>query len=561
MDLDQTTRNRRAAEGELVPEAEFEVQHAIRDKPVRSALDESELRHREILEALPIAVYTTDAKGRITYFNRAAAELSGRTPRVGTDLWCVTWRLFRPDGSPLPHDQCPMAVALKENRPVTGEVIVAERPDGTRASVIPYPVPLRDATGALIGGVNTLVDITERKQVLDALRESEARLATELADAKELQQISAKLIHEDDTETLYTEILDAAVRIMRSDMGSMQKFHPDRNELELLASKGFTPEAVEFWNWVRVGGASTCSMALKTGSRCIAPNVDQCDFMAGTTDLEVYRQAQIRSVQSTPLVSRSGRAIGMISTHWRQPHEPSERELRLLDVLARQAADLIERKSAEAALRESDERQRLLINELNHRVKNTLAVVQALAQQSFGGSDVPEDARSAFDGRLEALASAHDVLTREQWKSVDLKDIVRGALKACGVSDRASVKGPSVQFGPRVAVTLAMTLHELCTNAIKYGALSVEDGRVSIAWAISGEDEPRLRFRWKERRGPRVSEPRRRGFGSRLIERALATDLKGKARLEYPSDGVLFEFDAPLPSHNSDEAEFEDDRG
>jgi PAS domain S-box-containing protein len=126
-----------------------------------AALRESERRSREVLDALPAAVYTTDAAGRITYYNDAAVELSGRRPELGSDQWCVTWRLCWPDGTPLPHDECPMAVALKECQPIRGVEAVAERPDGTRVPFLPYPTPLRDASGAVMGAVNMLVDLTD----------------------------------------------------------------------------------------------------------------------------------------------------------------------------------------------------------------------------------------------------------------------------------------------------------------------------------------------------------------------------------------------------------------
>jgi PAS domain S-box-containing protein len=132
-------------------------------RAAEEALRERERRFRELLGALPAAVYTTDAQGRITYYNEAAVALAGRTPKLGSDEWCVTWRLYWPDGTPMRHDQCPMAVALKENRPIRGEEAIAERPDGTRVPFIPFPTPLRDASGALVGAVNMLVDITERK--------------------------------------------------------------------------------------------------------------------------------------------------------------------------------------------------------------------------------------------------------------------------------------------------------------------------------------------------------------------------------------------------------------
>src|SRR5437867_8440846 len=113
---------------------------------------------RELLDALPMAIYTTDANGRITFFNQAAAELSGRTPEIGSDQWCVTWRLYWPDGRAMAHDECPMARALREDRPIRGEEAIAERPDGTRVPFMPYPTPLHDAAGRLGRAVNTLVE-------------------------------------------------------------------------------------------------------------------------------------------------------------------------------------------------------------------------------------------------------------------------------------------------------------------------------------------------------------------------------------------------------------------
>ena len=132
---------------------------ALRDASAILVSKLDEIRLDTVLDALPAAIYTTDAAGRVTYCNRAAVELVGREPELGTDEWCVTWRLYNPDGTPLPHDQCPMAVALRENRPVRGIGAILERPDGTRIPFLPYPTPLRDPSGALVGAVNMLVDI------------------------------------------------------------------------------------------------------------------------------------------------------------------------------------------------------------------------------------------------------------------------------------------------------------------------------------------------------------------------------------------------------------------
>jgi PAS domain S-box-containing protein len=130
----------------------------------QATLLERERRFRELLDALPAAVYTTDAAGRITYYNEAAADLWGHRPALGSSEWCGSWKLFWPDGTPLPHDECPMAVALREGRVVRGMEAAAERPDGSRVPFIPYPTPIHDETGKLVGAVNMLVNITDRKR-------------------------------------------------------------------------------------------------------------------------------------------------------------------------------------------------------------------------------------------------------------------------------------------------------------------------------------------------------------------------------------------------------------
>jgi PAS domain S-box-containing protein len=227
------------------------------------------------------------------------------------------------------------------------------RQDGEYRWLLVRGVPVLEVDDTVHEWVGTATDITERKQAEVALRASEtalaADLAQELADTQQIQLISTRLIQEGTLDVLYEQVLDAAIALMRADVASMQMFDRDQNALRLLAWKGFAPASAAFWEWVRVDAGCSCGEAQRTGERVIVPDVERCEFIAGTQDLEQYRLSSIRAVQSTPLLSRDGRLMGMLSTHWRIPHEPAERELRLLDVLARQAADLIERKQTEAA--------------------------------------------------------------------------------------------------------------------------------------------------------------------------------------------------------------------
>jgi PAS domain S-box-containing protein len=199
--------------------------------------------------------------------------------------------------------------------------------------------------------------------------------------------------------------------------------------------------------------------------------------------------------------------------------------------------DIHERKVAE-------EHQRLLINELNHRVKNTLASVQAIAFQTLRGEAPLAEARSRFEARLMALSAAHNLLTEENWAGASLERLVRDSVEHLGgESGRFDVAGEPLRLAPRAALGLAMALHELGTNAAKYGALSVEGGRVGIEWTLDGE---RLHLEWRESGGPPVAAPKRRGFGSRLIERGLEADLGGAAALHFEPAGLRCEINASL---------------
>lgn len=191
-----------------------------------------------------------------------------------------------------------------------------------------------------------------------------------------------------------------------------------------------------------------------------------------------------------------------------------------------------------------EERQRLLINELNHRVKNTLALVQGLALQSFRGDGASAAAQAAFQARLAALAAAHDLLTRERWEGATLSDLIADATRPHAGPGRIAFDGPNLVLNPKAAVSLVLALNELATNAAKYGALSTSEGRVDIGWSLA---EERLRLEWRESGGPAVRPPDTRGFGLKMIERALASDLGGTVAVRFEASGLVCAIDAPLP--------------
>ena len=371
----------------------------------------------------------------------------------------------------------------------------------------------------------------QRRKAEEALRATQRQLVSELVATQQLQTLSIQLIQTNDPDALYEKVLDAAVVIMRSDFASMQMFYPERGELRLLAYRGFNPTAAAFWEWVRPGSGSTCGAALATGNRSIVPDIELSDFMAGSEDLETYRQTGIRAVQSTPLLSRAGRLLGMISTHWRNPHQPSERDLRLLDVLARQAADLIERKRAE-------EHQLALNAELNHRVKNVLATVSSIISQTRKGSGTYGEFVVGLDRRIRSLANTHDLLSWAHWHGVALAEIVQREFGPYGRGN-SDVGGPSVTLKAEAAQAVAMVLHELTTNAAKYGAFSKRNGRVLLKWwwQQNGGD-PRLVIEWKEVGGPPVVPPSRSGYGTSVVRELIPFELGGTVDLEFAADGL-----------------------
>ncbi|WP_148661197.1 PAS domain S-box protein [Flavisolibacter tropicus] len=261
----------------------------------------------------------------------------------------------------------------------------------------------------------------ERIRAEEALQQSQTQLAEEMADTRQLQHTSSQLIDEDNIDALYDQILDAAIAIMDSDMGSIQLLSSEKNELLLLTYKGFSPESAKTWKWITLESTTSCGMAFAKGARVVVSDVHSCKSMFDAENFEAFRLSGIKAVQSTPLVSRTGKILGMLSTHWRSAHEPAERELSLLDVLARQMADLIERKQAQDELKEFNASLEQQIAERTHELKESKAFIEEVT------STVP-DLITIYDVVTDKILYAnHDAFwgAEDEGASLNLRHVER----------------------------------------------------------------------------------------------------------------------------------------
>jgi two-component sensor histidine kinase len=271
----------------------------------------------------------------------------------------------------------------------------------------------------------------------------------------------------------------------------------------------------------------------------------------------VYQPTGIHSLVMMPVGEPE--PFAALGAYWREVRDPTPDEVSSVEALAGCLGAALQNIDLMGSLRAELDHRQLLINELNHRVKNTLAIIQSLSTQTLRGDRPTPEARADFESRLMALAGAHALMTEAEWRSVGLGELIELTVRpfSQGAGDvRFSLNGPPVTLPPKSAVAFALAIHELCTNSGKYGALRVDDGHIEMNWTITGEGaDARLRFVWREAGGPAVIAPTVRGFGSRLIERGLAAELKGLVRLHFPPEGLLCEMDVPAP-HDDPEALF-----
>ncbi len=268
---------------------------------------------------------------------------------------------------------------------------------------------------------------------------------------------------------------------------------------------------------------------------------------------DAYRPTFVKSLVMTPV--RMEDPVAAIGAYWAQEHTPSPETVQKLQVIARATASALESGRLHDSLVDARHHGTFLLQELDHRVKNTLAIVQSISRQTLRAATSPEAFAETFENRILALSKAHELLTRRAWGRAQLEEILDKALApfSADVSDRFDIVGPALTFSAETSVSVHMTLHELAVNAAKHGALTTPEGRVIIRWSVEETaTPPMLTLTWREVGGPPiVGTPERKGFGSQMITRGLARDLGGKATLEFTPDGVVYTLRAPLSQRMS----------
>ncbi|QDZ10664.1 PAS domain S-box protein [Devosia ginsengisoli] len=435
----------------------------------------------ELLEALPAAIYTTDAAGHITYYNEAATALWGVRPELGNSEFCGSWKLFWPDGTPLPHNECPMALALTERRPNRGLEAVAERPDGTRVHFLPYPTPLFDRAGNLIGGVNMLMDITARHQA-DAAAQQLAAIVEASDDAilsKDLNGVITSWNR--GAERLFGYLADEIIGLPVMVLIPADRQHEEPDILARIR-RG---ERIEHFETIR---------RRKDGSL-----------------VEI-------SLTVSPIKNPQGKVIGA----------------------SKIARDITDRRRAE-------EQQQLLLEEMNHRIKNLFALASSVVTLSSRSADSVEGLVEAVRDRLNALSQAHafilprgpgDAPLNEQ--STTLHTLIRMVLQPYNDQtddgrERVSINGAdAVIVGPSLT-GLALLVHEFATNAAKYGAFSSPEGYVDINCEVV---EEQFMLTWIERGGPPVTPAETAGFGSQIARATVERQLGGEMSRRWDTEGL-----------------------
>jgi two-component sensor histidine kinase len=269
-----------------------------------------------------------------------------------------------------------------------------------------------------------------------------------------------------------------------------------------------------------------------------------CIGDVGSADLPESLKATVKAegigaLAFVPLMAK-GALVGKFMAYYKAPHVFSDAEIDLVVTISRQLGFSVERMNAVDAEQRAHARQDLLARELHHRTKNLFAVVQAIVARSFANKHTVQEAETAVRDRLHSLAQTHTILLDKDWQGANLAEVVRAEMSPYG--DRVSIEGPSLMLTAQAAQNFALALHELATNAAKYGALSNDMGRVDLSWSVLKPNGYRqFIFRWQERGGPHVTPPTGKGFGSAVLEQAMAEYFENPPQIEFAADGVAYE--------------------
>ena len=429
---DLTERKRIEAIMEAKKMAQIQVEESTR---LQQRAEEESNRLQTILDTIPVGFHVLDDQGKVVLSNEETRRIwAGQASLEGISDYIKYKGYWPKTGKRLQEKDWPAAQAILHGRKTKGIVVDIEKFDGSKGTIVCSGAPIRDALQTITGAVVALQDITRFKQTEQALQESERQLAMELKAAELLQELSTQMIQADNVEDLYDKIIFTAVKILKSDFANIQMYEPSRGkegELYLLRHHGINDSMAKYWEWVSPLSQSASGRALKTRQRVVVPNVEKCIFMAGSEDQKMYLQSSIHAVQATPLLSRNGKLLGMITTHWRQPRELTDSEIRSLDVLARQAADLIERRQAEEALSNANEelreaalRKDEFLGALSHEIRNPLASITlglSLLERTVHDRNKAKQAR-------EIMARQVDQLSRLVGDLLDVTRITRNLI-------------------------------------------------------------------------------------------------------------------------------------
>ncbi|MES2289836.1 MAG: PAS domain S-box protein [Pseudomonadota bacterium] len=379
---------------------------------------------------------------------------------------------------------------------------------------------VHDAGGNPVRMVGTVHDITQRKRAerkVSALLD----LGDRLRDANDIAEVI----------TAASAILGETLRGARAGYALIDRVRGNFTVEHAWADAGI-PTLVGTYGLDRFGATIA---ALGTGRILVIDEIDANDQLAD--DRAMYDAMDTRAQIMVPLIRR-GELAGVLFVHSSEIRHWSDPEISF----ARNVAD---RTYATVARLQAEAEQAVLNLELSHRLKNTLAMVQAIAAQTLRNVD-DREAVDALTSRIVALSTAHDILLQENWRAARLDQIAQGVLKLHADSDQVEISGRPIELSPRAGLSVSLLLNELSTNAAKYGALSVSGGRVTVSWTIEDTaDEPLFVLHWVETGGPLVSEPTRKGFGSRLIRMGLVGT--GHGEIDYAPSGLTANFSAPLP--------------